>query len=155
MLYFAFLPSLHPCAVVPCTSKQQLCRGSGETRDFSGIQKNSCQPALFSLVQPAHGKLLSPATSSPGPAEFWGASSVFQGKRGERGIFLLSATPPAEVSAEVLLWRCVQGCGMLVAVHYSLCWRGSFLSRDEKTQSWVHSILTRAVRAAVLWNRLG
>lgn len=58
--------------------------------------------------------------------------------KGEKGIFLLSpmasVTVPGEGIAIVLL-SSVQALGMPIAVHHSLGSVGSFLSRDEKTQS--------------------
>lgn len=57
----------------------------------------------------------------------------------EKGIFLLSPMASATVSGEdfavVLLSRRVQVLGMPIAVHHSLGSMGSFLSRDEKSQS--------------------
>lgn len=59
--------------------------------------------------------------------------------KGKKGIFLLSpmagAPVPEESFAVVLFSRCVQALGMPIAVRHSLGSMGSFLSRDEKTQS--------------------
>lgn len=93
-------------------------------------------------MQPVYCKLLSPATSNPGPTvslrEFWCASNLFQMK-GQKSIFPLSpmasVTVPGESFAAVFLSGYVQAPGMSIAVHHSLGSMGSFLSRDEKKQS--------------------
>lgn len=58
--------------------------------------------------------------------------------KGEKGIFLLSPMPSVTVPGEgvaVVLLSSVQALGMPIAVYHCLGSVGSFLSRDEKTQS--------------------
>lgn len=83
MLYFASLPSLHPVckAVVPCTSKQQLCCGSGETRDPKNLM-------LASPFPPGTQQTAQPSCI----CRVLGV--CFKEKRGKRDIFVLSPHSP-------------------------------------------------------------